>query len=160
MSSFAVQKMINWRYEMFWKWLWKVVAILLVLAVFVGGGVAIYRSGYADGVTAAAWEVDVGEDAPTGRAFPFADPYYRSYARYRLFFPGFYLLLGFIMILFIFGGIGRMIRYSMWRYKGMPYPPHWEPGWHKYHHRHKDEPPSHWKSSKGDESENDETSNG
>ena len=59
-------------------------------------------------------------------------------------------------VLVIFGGIGRLIRYKMWRSEGMPYPPHWSPGWHKHHQPHyRDEAPSSDKPSKGDESGSD-----
>jgi hypothetical protein len=143
MAALAACNLIIWRYEMFWKWLWKVLAILLVLALFIGGGAAIYRSGYAHGVTAATWEAGEDGDTPSQQLIPHADPNFGLYARPRMFYPGFHLFLGFILLLFVFGGIGRLMHYSMWRSKEMPYPHHWGPGWHKYHHpRYRDETPS------------------
>ncbi len=138
---------------MFWNWLWKVLAILLVLAIFVGGGIMLYRAGYAQGITAEAWTAEEGGDVLPRQVIPHADPYFKSYLRPRMFFPGFSLFFGFILLLVIFGGIGRLIHYKMWRSEGMPFPPHWSPGWYKYHHPHdKGEAPSRDKPSKGDES--------
>ena len=114
---------------MFWKWFWKGLAGLLILALFVGGGIAIYRIGFTHGVTAGLWDAAEGS-----QVLPPDGLHFSPYARPRVFFPGLGLFLGFILIVFIFGGIGRMIRYSCWRQAGQPYPPHWGPGWHNVHH--------------------------
>ena len=136
---------------MFWKWFWKASAILLILAVFVGGGIAIYRAAYVNGVTAAIWEAGEGVELPSQLFVPRADLSFRSFARYRLFNPGLGWFFGFLLVLFIFGGLGRLIRCNVWRSEGMPYPPHWGPGWHKYHHPHVDgEGPNQGKSPQGD----------
>jgi hypothetical protein len=138
--------------KMFWKWLWKALAVLLVLAIFVGSGIAIYRAGYAQGVTTAVWTAEGEEGVHPPQGLPYADPYFRSYMRPRMFFPGFSLFLGFILLMFVFGGVGRLFRYKMWRSEGMPYPPHWRHGWHSHHHRHdQNETSSQSESSKGDE---------
>ena len=119
---------------MFWKWFWKVIAILLVLAIFVGGGIAIYKIGFTHGAAADLWTSEEG-----GFIHPPGGHYFTPYARPRMFFPGFGLFLGFLLVMFLFGGIGRMIRHRYWRKQGMPpykgpYPTHCGPGWHKYHH--------------------------
>jgi hypothetical protein len=129
---------------MFWKWFWKALAILMVLAVFAAGGVLIYRAGYTSGAASALWEAAEGGEVPPDQlppqTSPYYPPYYAPYPPHRVFFPGLSLFLGFILLLFLFGGIGRLVRYSIWRSQGMPYPHHWGPGWHKYHHpRHADE---------------------
>ena len=142
---------------MFWKWFWRVTAILLILAVFVGGGIAIYRAGYAHGATTNLWTTEEGGDVLSQHSFPHDNLYFRPYARPRMFFPGFSLFMGFILVVFLFGGIGRMIRYSLWQGKGKPCPPHWGPGWHKYHHEHfEGEGPYPSKSSTGDEADSNE----
>lgn len=116
---------------MFWKWFWKVLASLLVIAIFVGGGIAIYQAGYAQGVLTNLKVVEEG--APV---VPYAGLYHWPLGLYRPFFPGLGLLLGFILMLTLFGVIGRLARYSHWKSKGMPYPHYWGPGWHRHHHPH------------------------
>ena len=114
---------------MFWKWFWKVLAMLLVIAIFMGGGFAIYQAGFAQGVSTSLRMVEEG--AP---ATPYEGLYHRPFGIYRPFFPGLGLFLGLMLVLFLFGAIGRLFRYSFWRSKGMPYPHGWGPGWHRYHH--------------------------
>jgi hypothetical protein len=138
--------------KMFWKWFWKALVVLLVLTIFVGSGIAIYRAGYAQGLTAAVWTAEGEEGVLPRQSLPYIDPHFRPYGRPRMFFPGFLLFFGFILLMFVLGGVGRMFRYKMWRSEGMPYSPDWGHGWHKHHHRHDwDEPSSKSKPSKGDE---------
>jgi hypothetical protein len=121
---------------MFWKWIWKVLAILVILAIFVGGGLAIYKAGYANGVAAAYWEAQSSGEVPPQTLAPRAGPGIWPYVPYRPFFPGLSLFFGFVLLLFFFGGIGRLIRYSRWRSEELPNHPHWGPGWHSFHHPH------------------------
>ena len=114
---------------MFWKWFWKVLALLLVVAIFVGGSIAIYQAGYAQGVLA---NLSATEEGAT--VVPQEGLYYRPFRPYRLFFPGVGLFFGFILILTLFGAIGRLTRYSLCKSKGMPDPRYWSHGWHRHHH--------------------------
>jgi len=116
---------------MFWKWFWKILALLMVMAIFVGGGIAIYQAGYAQGVLTNLKVVEEG--APV---VPYTGLSHRPIGLYRPFFPGLAMFLGFILILTLFGAIGRMARYSYWKSKGVPYPRYWGPGWHRVHHPH------------------------
>jgi hypothetical protein len=129
---------------MFWKWFWKVLATLLLVAIFVGGGIAIYRAGYAQGVST---NLRMAEDGVP--VMPDDGLYYRPYVGHRWFFPGFGLFFGLILLFLLFGSIGRLARYSFWQSKGMSYPHYWGSGWHKHHHpdcrkpeSHPDKPPS------------------
>jgi hypothetical protein len=113
---------------MFWKWFWKVLALLLVVAIFVGASIAIYQAGYAQGVSA---NIRMSEDGAP--ALPYTGLYYRPLGFYRPFFPGLGLFFGFILMLTLFGAIGRMARYSHWKSKGMPDPRYWGHGWHRWY---------------------------
>lgn len=114
---------------MFWKWFWIVLALLLVVAIFVGGSIAIYQAGYAQGVSA---NIRIAEDGSP--VAPYAGLYYRPFGFYRLFFPGLGLFFGFILILALFGAIGHLVRCIYWKSSGMPNPRYRSPGWHRHHY--------------------------
>lgn len=117
---------------MFWKWFWKILTFLLVLTIFVGGGIAIYRTGYIHGVSTGSLTAEGGREITPPGIIPHPGLYYRPYRRPLLMFPVFGLFFGFILLVFLFGGIGRLVRYGMWKSAGMPYPKDWR----KYHPSH------------------------
>lgn len=105
---------------MFWKWLWKTLAFLLVLAIFVGGGIAIYKAGFVHGVNIGGWETEGGSGIIEPPAFTHPGYNLRSYSRPFLMFPLFGLCFSAFLVLAFLGGIRHLVHYKMWRSAGMP----------------------------------------
>ena len=118
---------------MFWKWFWKAFAFLLVLAIFVGGGISIYRAGYVQGANVAAWSTETGAAIPPTNVVPQPGSFTRLYARPLVLLPFFSLFLGFLFLMALFGGIRRYTHYKMWKSAGMPGPEGFQPHWHNHH---------------------------
>jgi hypothetical protein len=108
--------------KMFWKWIWKALAFLLVLAVIVGGGIAIYKAGYNHGISAGMWQAEGGGDVTPPQVLPQPGRYFKPYGRPLLMFPVFGLCFGFLLLMLLFGGVRRLIHYKIWKSAGMPYP--------------------------------------
>ena len=90
---------------MFWKYFWKSIAVLLIIAMFVGGGYAVYRSGFSRGVVTGIEMSEDGGEAAMKPYVPHMDSYYRPYRRPSMLFPIFGLVFGFFLLMSIFGGI-------------------------------------------------------
>jgi hypothetical protein len=119
--------------KMFWKWLWKSLAFLLILAIFVGGGVAIYKAGYANGFTVGALESEGGGEITAPQVLPHHGYPYRSVSRPFLMFPVFGLCFSVFLLLAFFGGIRHLVYYKMWKSAGMPGQEEMGKYWHKAH---------------------------
>ena len=110
-----------WRYEMFRKLsVWKVVATLLVIAVLVAGGVAIFRAGYTHGYMANSSSIE----GQSEMVFPpsFAPPglLFRPRAGFMPFFPILGLIFGGGLLLMLLFGIGGLFRFRAWHMAGGP----------------------------------------
>jgi len=136
---------------MFWKYLWKSIAFLLIIAMFVGGGYAIYRRGFSQGVVTGMEISEDGGEVDVQPYLPRMDHYYRPYGRPFTLFPFFGLIFGFFLLMAFFGGIRRLTHYRMWKSAGMPCDEEWGRNWHRWH-RGPYWGPHPWKGSKpGDE---------
>jgi hypothetical protein len=106
---------------------------LIIFALLVVGGLAVYRVGWAEGYKMAQLVVG-GEEGVIA-----------SYAPYRFGFPGVFLTLGVILLLFVV--VGKFLRFWAWKASGGPWmadwskPERWARHWH--HHR-PPMPPWHW----------------
>jgi hypothetical protein len=118
---------------MFWKWLWKTLVFLVILAIFVGGGFMLYRAGYAQGTTTGAWLAEQGSEVTTHQSVPQPGLIFRPYGRPVLLFPVFGLVFGVIFLAFVFGSFRHLVHYKIWKAAGMPSPKDWGPDWHKHH---------------------------
>ena len=137
---------------MFWKYFWKSIAILLIIAIFVGGGYAVYRRGFSQGITTGMEMSEGDSEIDVHPYLPHLDHYYRPYKRPLMLFPFFGLAFGFFLLMFFFGGVRRLVQYKMWKSAGTPPDDEWRRGWHR-HHRSPYWGPPPWKESKpGDES--------
>jgi hypothetical protein len=119
--------------KMFWKWFWKALAFLLVLAIFVGGGIAIYQAGFAQGANAAIWNAESGAEVTTPMVLPQPGSFTRMYGRPLVLLPFFSLFLGFLFLMVLFGGFRRYSHFKMWKSAGMPGAKGMQPHWHKHH---------------------------
>jgi len=117
--------------------------------MLVGGGMAIYRTGYAQGV-ATEFDGDMSELASPWGYYPGMAPYH---GRHIGFFP-FGGFLGFLLFLMVISFIGRMLFFRRWH---MGYGPHhaaWK-YWREHPEAHKWGPPpwaKGWNSSDEEES--------
>jgi hypothetical protein len=105
---------------------WRLIGIVLLIGLVIGGGVMTYRAGVAQGV-AQAPEVAaaISDAAESGGAFPgfgYGYPMTRMHPRFGFFPLG--GILGFILFIFLFFGLMRLIFFRRWA---------WHPG-HKYGH--------------------------
>ena len=118
---------------MFWKWFLKALVFLLVLAIFVGGGIAIYRTDYAQGANAAVWSAESGTEVapPMMQAHP--GSFTRIYGRPLVLLPFFSLFLGFLFLMVLIGGFHRYSHFKMWKSAGMPSPEVMQAHWQKNH---------------------------
>ena len=117
---------------MFWKYFWKSIAVLLIIAMFVGGGYAVYRSGFSRGVVTGIEMSEDGGEADMKSFMPHMDSYYRPYRRSSLLFPIFGLVFGFFLLMSIFGGIRHLTHYRMWKSAGIPCDEEWGRSWHNH----------------------------
>ena len=118
---------------MFWKWFLKALAFLLVLAIFVGGGIAIYRTGYAQGTNAAVWSAESGLDVTPPIVQSHPGSFTRIYGRPLVLLPFFSLFLGFLFLMVLIGGFRRYSHFKMWKSAGMPSPEAMQAHWQKHH---------------------------
>jgi hypothetical protein len=126
---------------MFWKWLWRSLVLLIVLLIFVGGGITIYRAGYMHGVAVEVQITDTGGEY----GFPQTHPYFLSpigfhHPRPLLILMLFGMLLFLPILMIILGGVFRFSQYSSWKTAGGPGSE--EIG----RFRHRPRPPHHWHS--------------
>jgi len=118
---------------MFWKWFWKALALLLILTIFVGGGIAIYRAGYVQGANIAAWSGESGLEITAPKIAPHPGSFTMMYGRPIILLPFFSLFLGFLCLMALFGGVRRYTHYKMWKSAGMPGSENMQSHWHKHH---------------------------
>ncbi len=111
---------------MFWKWFWKSLAFLLILSIFVVGGIAIYRAGYTHGATEGLWTAEPGTNVPV--------PYQRPYHHPLFLLPFTGIFLFFIILLILTSGFRHLAHYHMWNPPGMPISEENKRPWHSYHH--------------------------
>lgn len=109
-------------------WIWQVIGALLVIGLLAGGAYAAFQFGYANGVAdSPAVATVLSEGLKNGEKLPDMYGYglSRSYALFPRwghpmgFFP-FGGLLGFLLFIFLFTGLLRMIFWPRWAHH-----PHW-----------------------------------
>jgi len=134
---------------MFWKWFWRFWVFLLIVGIFAGGGIAIYKAGYTYGYTTGIWAGDADADVVTPQFYAHPRILHGGYARPMMFFPFFGLLFGFFLLLVVIGGFRRLAYHKMWHSKTMnaegapPHSGYWHhPYWH--HRDHRCGPPWNW----------------
>lgn len=132
---------------MFWKWFWKVLAILLILSIVAVGGIAIYQIGFTQGAVIEIQSINTNMDIP---------------ATYIGFYHITHILLPFIVILFflalfliMIGGIRRHYHYRLWKSSISPTPEEIRQHWNsrRYHHHC---PGRCWNTKEGDQEKSDE----
>ena len=105
---------------------WRLIGVLLLIGLMIGGGVMAYRAGIAHGIAQAPEVASaISNAAESGEGLPFP-AYGYGYPVHRMrphfgFFP-FGGIFGFILFIFLFFGLMRMI-FRPW-------------GWHYYGHMH------------------------
>ena len=120
---------------MFWKWFWKALVFLFILAILVVGGVVIYRAGYLHGLSAELRSIEPGGETTQPLTSPhYYAPYRLPYPRPMLFFPLCGMLLFFPFLLIILGGLCRSWRYRSWKTAGGP--EEMKRYWYKHHRSH------------------------
>jgi len=111
--------------------------MLFLVLLLVAGGVGLYRSGFANGITAGAVAAGGGSEngLPEGLVYPWAYGYlpygfHRGPSLFGIFFG---LLFFGGLALVLTGMVSRMFFFRRWKPGPGGYGPH--PGWHKMHPR-------------------------
>jgi|SaaInl8_200m_RNA_FD_contig_21_142483_length_601_multi_11_in_0_out_0_1 hypothetical protein len=110
------------------KWLWRFLALLVIIGIFTGGGAAIYHKGYTYGYTAGAWAADSDANAENLAPRGFQHPGMMPYGYHRPHFSFFGLFFALFFFFLIFGGFKRMAFHRMWHHKMGPH----SKGWHQH----------------------------
>lgn len=116
---------------MFWKWFWKVLAILLVLSLLIVCGMAIYRFGFTHGAMIKLQSIESNLGVPV--------PLMVFYHLTLILFPFLVMLFFFAFFLIIIGGIHRHHHNRSWEsLKFLSYDEirqHWKRGHYPHHWR-------------------------
>jgi hypothetical protein len=115
--------------------LFSILATIVVVVMLVGGGMAIYRTGFAQGL-ATEFSGDTTELVSPWGSHPGFVPYH---GRHFGFFP-FGGLLGLLLFFMVASAIGRMIFFRRGRMACGPHPAAWK-YWHEHPEAHKWGPP-------------------
>jgi hypothetical protein len=103
--------------------LWRILLTLVLVGVLVAGGIALYRTGWAQGYQAAVL-VAGGKGGNTTPALPFYGVYPYSYPGFGFpFFAPFGLCLGigfFLLVFFLFTGLFRFWGWRHWAHRSWP----------------------------------------
>lgn len=129
---------------MYWKFCWKVLSFILISALFVAGGITIYKAGYAQGAVDGTSTLAVDTNIPA--------PYQWLYYPSLLLLPFTGLLLLSIFMFVFFGGFRHHIRYHLGKSTSMPGPEEIKQYWHSIHHNYH-RPRNCWNAKENDQEE-------
>ena len=116
---------------MFGRWsLFRLLFALILVAVLVGGGHALYRTGYSQGYVTSSLASGDADELVSPFGFPYPTPYMHMYPGFhpRFFGLGLFLLIGFIIMCMVF----RFFGFLTWRKYAGPDYEKWARDWHHY----------------------------
>ena len=100
--------------------LWKVVLTLIVIALLVAGGAAIFRAGYAYGYAADSSSIEGQSEMVFPPNFALSGRSFRPHPGFMPFFPILGLIFGGGLLLMLLFGIGGLFRFRAWHTAGWP----------------------------------------
>ncbi len=100
--------------------LWKVVLTLVVIALLVAGGAAIFRAGYAYGYAADSSSIEDQSAIVFPHSFAPSGLPFRPHPGFMPFFPILGLICGGGLLLMLLFGIGGLFRFRAWHVAGGP----------------------------------------